>query len=255
MAEAAIQMNGVSAGYGETVVLEDINLTVSSGESLSVIGRNGVGKTTLLATIMGHTTLHGGHIRLHGNDISKAATYRRVVAGLGYVPQEREIFPSLTLRENLDVAARPGSWTIDKVFALFPRLAERAESRHDLETAIGYTRQQAALDPLAEEPQRQLMRRLAAAGDRAAAIRAYQRFSQRLRDELRIVPSHATRSAAPSVSARGGTTKPVSPSDTNSSGPPESSVVKTGLPERKASSGTYPRSSPAGGTTTRRAPA
>jgi branched-chain amino acid transport system ATP-binding protein len=88
-----------------------------------------VGKTTLLATIMGHTTLHSGQISLHGKDISGLATYRRVTAGLGYVPQEREIFPSLTLRENLEVATRPGAWTMATVFELFPRLGERAENR------------------------------------------------------------------------------------------------------------------------------
>ena len=97
-------------------------MRIRRGETLSIIGRNGVGKSTLLSTVMGHTTLHGGAIRLHGHDISRCATYRRVAAGLGFVPQEREIFPSLTLRENLEVAARPGSWTVDSVFELFPTL-------------------------------------------------------------------------------------------------------------------------------------
>ena len=129
MAEAALLLDNVSAGYGETVVLENIKLALAPGETVSVIGRNGVGKSTLLATIMGHTTLHGGSIALHGKDISKLTTYRRVTAGLGYVPQEREIFPSLTLRENLDVAARPGPWTFKTVCELFPRLAERADNR------------------------------------------------------------------------------------------------------------------------------
>ncbi len=129
MVERALELDKVFAGYGETVVLEDIRLALDSGETLSIIGRNGVGKSTLLATIMGHTSLHGGRVLLHGNDISKLATYRRVTAGLSYVPQEREIFPSLSLRENLDVAARPGVWTMEKVFELFPRLAERADNR------------------------------------------------------------------------------------------------------------------------------
>jgi branched-chain amino acid transport system ATP-binding protein len=129
MAEPALQLDHVSAGYGETVVLENTALTLAAGETLSIIGRNGVGKSTLLATIMGHTTLHGGRIALHGKDISRMVTYRRVAAGLGYVPQEREIFPSLTLRENLEVAARPGSWTVKTVFELFPRLAEREGNR------------------------------------------------------------------------------------------------------------------------------
>jgi branched-chain amino acid transport system ATP-binding protein len=125
MAERVLELDNVSAGYGETVVLENIKLTLNDSETLSIIGRNGVGKSTLLATIMGHTTLHGGRVTLHGKDISKVVTYRRVGAGLGYVPQEREIFPSLTLRENLEIAARPGEWTIKTVFELFPRLAER----------------------------------------------------------------------------------------------------------------------------------
>ena len=128
MAEAALGLDGVSAGYGETVVLENIRLSLGASETLSIIGRNGVGKSTLLATIMGHTTLHGGRVKLHGNDVSALPTYRRVAAGLGYVPQEREIFPSLTLRENLEVAARPGAWTVKTVFELFPRLAERASN-------------------------------------------------------------------------------------------------------------------------------
>jgi len=126
---AALELDGVCAGYGETVVLEVINLTLAAGETLSIIGRNGVGKTTLLATIMGHTTQHGGQIRLHGQDISTLVTHRRNWAGLAYVPQEREIFPSLTLKENLEVAARPGPWTLPTVFELFPKLGERQNNR------------------------------------------------------------------------------------------------------------------------------
>jgi branched-chain amino acid transport system ATP-binding protein len=129
LAERALELDKVFAGYGETVVLEDIQLALDAGETLTIIGRNGVGKSTLLATIMGHTNLHGGRVMLHGKDISKLATYRRVTSGVGYVPQEREIFTSLSLRENLDVAARPGAWTMEKVFELFPRLAERADNR------------------------------------------------------------------------------------------------------------------------------
>jgi branched-chain amino acid transport system ATP-binding protein len=129
MAERVLDLDNVRAGYGETVVLEDIRLALAPSETVSIIGRNGVGKTTLLATIMGHTTLHSGRVSLHGKDISSLATYRRVTGGLGYVPQEREIFPSLTLRENLEVAARPGTWTMETVYELFPRLAERAENR------------------------------------------------------------------------------------------------------------------------------
>jgi branched-chain amino acid transport system ATP-binding protein len=121
----ALALRQVFAGYGETVVLEDINLTLAQGESISIIGRNGVGKTTLLATVMGQTTLHGGEVVLNGQPISRMRPYRRALSGLGFVPQEREIFPSLSVRENLEVAARPGHWTQDRVFELFPNLRER----------------------------------------------------------------------------------------------------------------------------------
>jgi branched-chain amino acid transport system ATP-binding protein len=125
----ALELEDLSAGYGETIVLENVVLQLRPGETLSIIGRNGVGKSTLLATVMGHTSLHSGRLRLHGKDISSLAPHRRALAGLGYVPQEREIFPSLSLRENLDVAARPGIWTIETVYELFPRLAERQSNR------------------------------------------------------------------------------------------------------------------------------
>jgi branched-chain amino acid transport system ATP-binding protein len=127
--DVALQLDAVFAGYGETVVVENLALTLRQGETLSIIGRNGVGKTTLLATVMGHTTLHGGSLRLHGREISMLAPHRRALAGLGYVPQEREIFPSLSLRENLEVAARPGVWTMEAIYELFPRLAERRNNR------------------------------------------------------------------------------------------------------------------------------
>jgi branched-chain amino acid transport system ATP-binding protein len=121
----ALELKAVSAGYGETVVIENINLAIAPGESISVIGRNGVGKTTLLATVMGHTALHAGTLALNGQDLARVPPYRRALAGLGFVPQEREIFPSLTVRENLEVAARTGHWTQERVFELFPNLKER----------------------------------------------------------------------------------------------------------------------------------
>ena len=121
----ALELRQVCAGYGETVVLEDVNLRLAPGECISVIGRNGVGKTTLLATIMGQTVLHSGDILLDDATLTRVPSYSRALAGIGFVPQEREIFPSLTVEENLNVAARPGPWTLERVFELFPRLKER----------------------------------------------------------------------------------------------------------------------------------
>ncbi|MEO8719240.1 MAG: ATP-binding cassette domain-containing protein, partial [Burkholderiales bacterium] len=121
----ALALEGVSAGYGATHVLEGVNLALAKGESLSVIGRNGVGKSTLLATIMGHTSLHAGSIRLGGRALERAPAHQRARAGLAYVPQEREIFASLTVRENLELGARRGRWDLERVCGLFPNLAER----------------------------------------------------------------------------------------------------------------------------------
>ena len=123
--EAGLVLTGVSAGYGETVVLEGISLALSPGQTLTVLVPNGVGKTTLLATIMGHTRLHAGGIRFAGEEIAELPSYRRARLGIGFVPQEREIFPSLTVEENLTVAERPGQWTLSRVYDFFPSLAER----------------------------------------------------------------------------------------------------------------------------------
>jgi branched-chain amino acid transport system ATP-binding protein len=125
----SLAVEGVRAGYGDTIVLEGVSLAVPPGGTLAILGRNGVGKTTLLATIMGHTTLHGGAIRFAGEEIAKLAPYRRSRLGIGFVPQEREIFRSLTLAENLLVAARPGRWTAERVYDFFPSLAERRRNR------------------------------------------------------------------------------------------------------------------------------
>ncbi|HLQ01576.1 MAG TPA: ABC transporter ATP-binding protein [Burkholderiales bacterium] len=124
MAEA-LKLLGVRAGYGETIVLEDVEFTLPGRGALAVLGRNGVGKTTLLATIMGHTTFHAGSIEYHGRPIAGLPVYERCRLGIGLVPQAREIFPSLTVEENLTVAARPGRWTLERVYDLFPKLAER----------------------------------------------------------------------------------------------------------------------------------
>jgi branched-chain amino acid transport system ATP-binding protein len=120
-----LQIRNVRAGYGETVVLEDVDLALPERGSLAVLGRNGVGKTTLLSTVMGHTTFHSGEIVLNGRRIHSLAVYERSRLGIGFVPQERLIFPSLTLHENLMVAQRPGRWHAERVYELFPRLKER----------------------------------------------------------------------------------------------------------------------------------
>ena len=111
------------------MVIESIALDLPPGETLAVLGRNGVGKTTLLATIMGHTRLRSGSIRFTDREISSLPAYRRARLGIGFVPQEREIFPSLTVEENLVVAERPGQWSLLKVYDFFPALAERRRNR------------------------------------------------------------------------------------------------------------------------------
>jgi len=128
---SALDLRRVTAGYGETVVLEDVSLAIEAGECISVIGRNGVGKTTLLATVMGHTTLHAGELWLDGTRLERLPIFRRARMGLGLVPQEREIFPSLSVRENLEIGARPGYWTPERVFELFPNLPARLASGGD----------------------------------------------------------------------------------------------------------------------------
>ncbi len=125
MVEPLLKLDQVTAGYGDAVVLHDITLELPEHGSLAVLGRNGVGKSTLLLTIMGYTQLRGGRVTWRGQDASHRAPYRRAAGGIGWVAQEREIFPSLTVEENLTVAARPGSWNLESVFKLFPRLSER----------------------------------------------------------------------------------------------------------------------------------
>ncbi len=121
----ALRLEGVRAGYGGTVVLEDVGFALEERGSLAVLGRNGVGKTTLLATIMGLTTFHAGRIESRGQAIERLPVHERSRSGIGYVPQTRDIFPSLSVEENLAVAARPGRWTMERVYELFPRLGER----------------------------------------------------------------------------------------------------------------------------------
>jgi len=117
--------DGLTAGYGDSIVLEDVSLEIEEGGSLALLGRNGVGKTTLLLTLMGLTRLKRGAITWQGNDITRMPTFRRAHTGLGWVPQERFVFPSLTVEEHLTVIARPGVWNLRRVYQMFPRLEER----------------------------------------------------------------------------------------------------------------------------------
>jgi branched-chain amino acid transport system ATP-binding protein len=123
--EPLLELRGVRAGYGDAVVLDDVSLEVPRNGSLAVLGRNGVGKSTLLLTIMGYTRLHHGTVSFAGEDITALPPHRRAQRGIGWVAQEREVFPSLSVEENLTVAARPGRWGLDAVYDLFPRLKER----------------------------------------------------------------------------------------------------------------------------------
>ncbi len=120
-----LAVESVTAGYGEGVVLDGVSFSMAEGDSLALLGRNGVGKTTLLVTLMGLTRLRGGRLRWRGTDLAALPTHRRSQAGLGWVPQERFMFPSLTVEEHLTAVARPGRWTVKKVWELFPRLEER----------------------------------------------------------------------------------------------------------------------------------
>jgi branched-chain amino acid transport system ATP-binding protein len=125
MAEPVLALDDIRAGYGRAVVLDGVSLAVPDGASLAILGRNGVGKTTLLLTIMGYTDVQRGHVRWQGRDITRMQPHLRARAGLGWVAQEREIFPSLSVEENLTVASRPGRWDLAAVYGLFPRLQER----------------------------------------------------------------------------------------------------------------------------------
>jgi len=120
-----LALEGVTAGYGDGIVLEGVSLALEEGDSLALLGRNGMGKTTLLVTLMGLTRLRGGTVRWRGADLAGLPTYRRSQFGLGWVPQERYMFPSLTVEEHLTAVARPGRWTVPRIYEVFPRLEER----------------------------------------------------------------------------------------------------------------------------------
>ncbi len=124
--EPLLDVRGLGSGYATGGrVLSDITFSIGDGDALALLGRNGVGKTTLLLTLMGHLVAREGTITVRGRELAAAPAHRRVAAGLGWVPQEREIFPSLTVDEHLTIARRPGAWTRDRVYTLFPRLRER----------------------------------------------------------------------------------------------------------------------------------
>jgi branched-chain amino acid transport system ATP-binding protein len=125
MAEALLTLREVRAGYGDAVVLDDVALELPENGSLAVLGRNGVGKSTLFLTILGFTAFQRGTIIWRGQDITRMTPHARARLGIGWVAQEREIFPSLTVEENLTVAARSGRWTLESIYELLPRLKER----------------------------------------------------------------------------------------------------------------------------------
>jgi len=126
--QPALELRQLSGGWGDTTVIENVSLVLDAGETISIVGRNGVGKSTLLELIVGRAQRHSGAIVLAEVDCSRQPTYKRSDEGIGYVPQEREVFPSLTVRENLSVGKRPGAWTEERVFATFPGLSRRASS-------------------------------------------------------------------------------------------------------------------------------
>jgi branched-chain amino acid transport system ATP-binding protein len=122
---ALLQVENLRCGYGEAVVLSDVSFTLQAGRSLALLGRNGTGKTTLINTLVGVAQRQAGSIRISGREIQATPSWERAAAGLGWVPQERNIFKSLTVEENLTAVARPGPWTPARAFEMFPRLAER----------------------------------------------------------------------------------------------------------------------------------
>ena len=120
-----LRVEGIRAGYGDAVVLEQVDLSLAAGDSLALLGRNGVGKSTLLATLVGFTRVRGGKVFWQGRELGRTPPHRRAQAGIGWVPQERWVFPSLTVEEHLAAVARPGPWDIPRVYRAFPRLEER----------------------------------------------------------------------------------------------------------------------------------
>src|SRR6201992_143354 len=120
-----LTLEGLRAGYGEAVVLPTLSLALPEGQVLALLGRNGTGKTTLINSIVGITRRFGGSVALAGRDITAMRPDQRARAGIGWVPQERNIFRSLTVEENMTAVAQPGPWTLERVYEMFPRLKER----------------------------------------------------------------------------------------------------------------------------------
>jgi len=130
MSEALLEAKGIHAWYGSSHVLHGVDLRIAAGESVGLLGRNGMGKTTLIRTLLGHVRQREGKITLAGDDVSRAAPHAIARRGIGYVPEGRGVFPNLTVRDNLVMAARPAvdgtsTWTLERVLAIFPRLAQR----------------------------------------------------------------------------------------------------------------------------------
>ncbi len=134
-----LRVDNLSAGYGEAVILDGVSLALAAGETLALLGRNGTGKTTLINTLAGATRQHAGSITLGGVELHRLPSHARAAAGIGWVPQERNIFKSLTVQENLTAVARPGPWTPARVYEMFPRLGERT---HNLGTQLSGGEQQ-----------------------------------------------------------------------------------------------------------------
>jgi branched-chain amino acid transport system ATP-binding protein len=139
MAETLLQVEGLTCGYRESVVLSDVSFSIEAGRSVALLGRNGTGKTTLIDSLVGVTRRHAGRLVLAGRELHHLAPFERAAAGIGWVPQERNIFKSLTVEENLTAVARPGPWTVSRVYELFPRLQER---RRNLGTQLSGGEQQ-----------------------------------------------------------------------------------------------------------------
>ncbi len=123
-----VSIDSLSAGYGNSIVLQDVSLNIQAGSATAILGRNGMGKTTLINTIMGLTTVHSGNIWLDKTNITSLPSYKRARMGIGWVPQERCVFQPLTVFENLDVVKRPGYWNLKLVYRLFPKLLERSNN-------------------------------------------------------------------------------------------------------------------------------